>query len=45
MKPRPQHAEIELNFLNLRGSIKTPPVLRRAIPRDWREQGAVFARA
>ena len=27
MKPRPQQAEIELNFLNLRGAIKTPPEL------------------
>ena len=45
MKPRPEHAEIELNFLNLRGAIKAPPVLRRVMPLDWQAQGAVFARA
>ena len=39
MKPRPQHAEIELNFLNLRGAIKTPPELRRVMPLDWQAQG------
>ena len=45
MKPRPQHAEIELNFLSLRGAIKTPPELRRVMPLDWQRQGAVFAGA
>ena len=45
MKPRPQHAEIELNFLNLRGAIKTPPELRRVMPLDWQAQGAVFTGA
>ena len=28
MTPRRQHAEIELNFLNLRGAIKAPPELQ-----------------
>ena len=45
MKPRPQHAEIELNFLNLRGAIKTPPELRRAVPLDWQAQRAVLVGA
>ena len=43
MKPRPQHAEIELNFQNLRGPIKTPPVLRRVMPLDWREQSVLWS--
>ena len=45
MKPRPQHAEIELNVLNLRGAIKNPPLLIRVMPLDWQAQGAVYAGA